>query len=312
MRSGPLDIVPRPKMPSSFRHVLHIEGRYINDHCIVRNGDTYHLFYILGDVGKGCYTPGNEVVIGHSVSDDLASWRQVAHAVTIDRDHPWESAHVFAPYVIEASGRFYLFYSSDNPHGAQYINLAVSDDLMTWDRHPENPILTPPGWALWDGAMPCSCRDPHVIAHADFGYLLYYVADLPEDPPQSCIAVARSLDLVHWDSAVPVLSRRHSSLEAFVCKTESPCVVARNGFYYLFYRHGNGTKFAISSTPLSWHGCDSYMLGPTHASEVAVFDNRWAVTSCSRPIEDVEHQYDRSAGLWIGSLRWNSDWPELE
>lgn len=311
MTKAPLDMVPRPRMPSSFRRVLQIENHYINDHCLVQADGKVHAFYILGEVGKGCYTPGNECVIGHSVSEDLAHWTEAPAAVTCDPDHSWESAHVFAPYIIRESGRYYLFYSSDNAEGAQYLNLATSDDLDTWVRHPANPILTPPEWALWDSGIGCSCRDAHVIQSDEFGYLLYYVADLPEEPPQSCIAVARSRDLVHWEASVPVLSRRHSELEAFVCKTESPCVVERNGLYYLFYRHGNGTKFAVSSTPLSWQGCDSYLLGPTHASEILELDGQWMATSCSRPIEDLAHQYDRTDGLWIGSLRWQGNWPEL-
>ncbi len=307
----PIDMVPHPGMPSSFQRVLRIENHYINDHCIVESGGRFHAFYILGEVGKGCYTPGNEIVIGHSVSEDLVSWSHLSPALTVDPERPWEAAHIFAPYVIEVSGRFYMFYSSDNVHAAQYINLAISDDLYTWVRHTANPVLTPPGWALWDADMPCSCRDPHVIRRGRSGFLLYYVADLPENPEQSCIAVARSKDLINWENSAPVLARRPSVLEAFVCKTESPCVIERKGLYYLFYRHGNGTKFAVSSTPLSWHGCDSYMLGPTHASEVVRFGDEWFVTSCSRPLDDLKHEFDRTDGLSIGRLRWDYNWPRL-
>lgn len=312
MQSAPLDIVPRPPVPSSFRSVLHIDGHYINDHCLVEAENGFHAFYILGEVGKGCYTPGNEVVLGHSVSKDLMQWTPVSHALSYEPKNHWESAHVFAPYIIKGPENYCMFYSSDNSEGAQYLNLATSEDLYSWTRHSENPVITPnTEWALWDADRGCSCRDAHVIYNEKFGYLLYYVADLPEDPEQSCIALARSEDLLHWEDCGPVLSRRHSQLEAFVCKTESPCVIERNCLFYLFYRHGNGTKFAISATPLSWKGCDSYLLGPLHASEILEIGGRWVATSCSRPLEDLEHQQDRTDGLYLGSLTWQGDWPVL-
>ncbi|HOV21593.1 MAG TPA: hypothetical protein PLW95_02800 [bacterium] len=144
-----------------------------------------------------------------------------------------------------------MFYASHNIEKAEFMCLATSKDLFNWEKHPFNPIFLPSKeWAFWDIKKSCSCRDPHVIFEKEYGFMMYYVADIKKDITFSCIAVATSNDLIHWQDLGPVLIRKKSFYEGTCCKTESPCVIKYSNRYYLFYRHGNGTKFSISDNPL--------------------------------------------------------------
>ncbi|MCX6620911.1 MAG: hypothetical protein NTY38_07490, partial [Acidobacteria bacterium] len=224
----------------------------------------------------------------------------------------WESAHIFAPYVIRHGGLYWMFYCGDTPGRGQRIGLATSRDLRRWHRHPENPLITPKGnWALWGADQPSSCRDPHVWRQPDGTFRMLWVADVREPPQTSCLALSQSKDLLHWEEVGPVLLRRWSNLESCTIKTESPCLVERHGRYFLFYRHGNGTKYSISDVATDWRGRDTFFLGPSHASEIFEADGQWYITSCSRPVEDIAHKHDRSTGLSLARLNWGRFLPRI-
>lgn len=306
------NIVPVEKWPSSFRYVYHNKGEYVNDHCIIRHKGIFHLFYISGRVGRGCYDLGNEIIIGHAVSSgsDICKWKKVKDALRHDPDLPHENRGIYAPYVIRHGNLFYLFYGSHNLEKAQFMNLAVSENLFEWKRHPFNPVFLPSTeWAFWDIKESCSCRDAHIIFEEKYGFIMYYVGDMKKDRELSCIAAATSNNLFNWQDRGQVLVRRHAYYEGIVNKTESPCVIRYENRYYLFYRHGNGTKFSVSDNPLNWEGRDSYFLASSHASEILHFGGKWYITSCSRPVADIFHAQDRSKGLYIGKLVWREGWP---
>ena len=300
-----------------FELVYEVEGRYVNDHCIVRDdGGTFHLFHIDGITGMGCYDLGNETVIGHATSDDLYHWQTQPPALEVGPGQPWEMARpweergIFAPYVIRYEGLWLMYYSSHSMAKAQYMNLATSTDLYHWDRHPINPLTLPSrSWAFWKDTEGCSCRDPHVIPHEEHGFIMYWVGDMKQPRDHSCIAASVSRDLKHWQEVGPVLEKRWSYDEYLTMKTESPCVLRFGDRYILFYRHGNGTKYCWSDDPLDWHGRDSYLLSTSHASEIFEADGQWWITSCSRPPDDVEHRFDRTKGLYIARLEWRGEQP---
>src|SRR3990172_5560394 len=141
----PFDPSQIAEAAACFRLVYEIPGCYVNDHCLIRDeAGVWHLYFILGEVGKGCYTPGNEAIIGHATSPDLVAWESQPHALERLEGGPrWESAHIFAPYVVRHEGRYWMYYCGDTPGGGQRIGLATSTDLFAWQPHPANPVVTP-------------------------------------------------------------------------------------------------------------------------------------------------------------------------
>ena len=140
---------------------------------------------------------------------------------------------------------------------------------------------------------------------------MYWAADMADRREHGCIAASVSRDLLHWQEVGPVLVRRESDLEANACRPESPCVVERDGRCFLFYRHGNGTKFAVSDDPLDFHGRDSYLLSTAHAAKVVQLGGEWYLTNCSRPPGDITHEQDRTQGLYLARLTWDKGWPRV-
>lgn len=315
----------------SFRYVFDIPAQYINDHCLIRAGETWHLFFIQGDVAKSGEVwsrDGNEVKIGHAISQNLINWTPLEPALRTGRVGALDSGHVFAPFVIKHNGTYYMFYTGNVVGvGSSRIFLATSEDLCSWQRYGDGPIFSSdPNWAayrpagyLGGPAGPAGCRDPHIIRHPAHSFILYFAEWLKADPQRGnanvfgCIAAATSSDLIHWKDRGPVLIRKDSCHEEHsYCAPESPCVIFRNGLYYLFWKGGNGTRYTISRNPLDFRDREAYFLGTSHASEIFEWKDSWFVTSCSREIADVGHKNsDRSKGLFLAGLKWNGLWPHL-
>jgi Beta-fructosidases (levanase/invertase) len=302
-----------PEVSACFEKVFQTEGRYVNDHCFVCKGDEIHLFYIDGEVGKGPYVLGNEITIGHAVSNDLHHWSECRPALVRDEMLDFEERGIFAPYIVKRKDLYYMYYSSHNIQGAQFMCLATSKDLFEWRRFSGKPLFYPSTtWAEWEENIPCSCRDPHIFYDEDQErYVMLWVADIKDQPFQSCIAASYSRDLIRWKEIGPILVRKHSRLECFTMKTESPCLIKKDGLFYLFYRHGNGTKYCISENYNDFTYGDSYYLGPCHASEIFNIDEEWYISSCSREVGDIFHNYDRTSGLWIAKLSWEGMHPHI-
>jgi len=315
-----------------FRCVLDIPGQYVNDHCLIHAKGLWHLFFIQGEVskpGQVWYRPGNEAKIGHATSRDLLTWKLLEPALTTGPAGALDSGHVFAPFVIEHQGTYYMFYVGNMVGlGSSRIFLATSDNLDHWQRHPAGAVVVsdsrwaayrPQGYLGGTGG-PVGCRDPHVIRHPQHGFILYFAEWLKGDPGRgssdiefACIAAATSQDLIHWQDRGPVLVRRQSCYETGAYSApESPCVVQRDGRWWLFWRGGNGTRYTISDNPLDFRDREAYFLGTCHASEVFCWDGTWFATSCSRELDDVGHQRsDRSRGLFLAGLQWDGLWPRL-
>ena len=93
---------------------------------------------------------------------------------------------------------------------------------------------------------------------------------------------------------------------------ESPCVVEHDGIYYLFYKHRDETRLVISDDPLRFSDKEDIWFSIAHAAEVFQARGTWHISSCSRDLLDVHHAgTDRSKGLFLASLDWSNDIPEI-
>ena len=54
-----------------------------------------------------------------------------------------EIGHVYAPYVMERQGVYYMLYAATDEDTTQRICLATSRDLFQWDRYSGNPVIVP-------------------------------------------------------------------------------------------------------------------------------------------------------------------------
>lgn len=116
----------------------------------------FKMWYSAGET----YEPD---AIGYAVSADGVHWRKhPANPIFTPGKASWEQDKVTACQVFKRDGQYLMFYIGfEDVHTAR-IGIARSPDGITrWQRHPENPIVspTPGGWdasacykpfALWD------------------------------------------------------------------------------------------------------------------------------------------------------------------
>ena len=285
----------------------------MNDHCFIRGiNDTYHLFHIVGPIGEGCYDANSEISFGHAVSKNLIKWDPKPDCISIDPGSAYEPHHIFAPYICKKDDKYFMFYTGINTDNkTESMCLAISEDLFNWSKHPYNPVFRPSRY--WAEHSPLSgiwgcCRDPHILPHPDYGYILYYTTWIKGTKGYiAALGAAISDNLVSWQDFGPVMIRERAVGHS-TTSMESPCVIEKNGQYFLFYKHRDETRLAVSDNPLKFTDKEDIRFSIAHAAEVFSINNRWYISSCSHDPQDIYNEKsDRTKGLYLASLDWTND-----
>jgi beta-fructofuranosidase len=117
----------------------------------------YHLFYQHNPYGD----EWGHMHWGHARSKDLAHWEHLPIALWPSKSKGED--HVFSgSAAIRKDGTPLLFYTSigDKRTPEQWAAIPADDDLITWKKHPANPILTE---AIHGGTKVHEWRDPYVF-----------------------------------------------------------------------------------------------------------------------------------------------------
>ncbi|HZE41374.1 MAG TPA: family 43 glycosylhydrolase, partial [Stackebrandtia sp.] len=269
------------------------DKRYLNDHCVIRDADgTWHLFAITGKTAPPGKVPDSAVEdnLAHATAPDLnGPWTTRPYALTTDPSYHGED-HLWAPHVVEHDGTYYMFYAAGaaDPDDGWAINLATSTNLTDWTRDPDGPLFR----------HGLAARDPMVRRVGD-QWVLYYTE--VSDDNRHMVAARTSTDLRHWGDARAVYTDAVTADTVSV--TESPFVVERDGWWYLFIGTRNGyvgTDVFASRDPLAFKLKDYAGHVPAHCAEVVRDGDDWWVTAAGW-FED---------GLNLAPLHWR-DAPPL-
>jgi predicted GH43/DUF377 family glycosyl hydrolase len=222
------------------------KGFYLKDFCLIKEKGLYHLFHIAGTPGVTCCLPGNELWFGHATTKDFVHWETHEPCFYIDINS-WDNGHVFAPYVVKAFDKFWMFYTGVAIDNTQRIGVATSLNLFDWKRAQQNPVIRPEEyyWAFCPTEKGAPCRDPHVCLWGD-EYSLYYTAVTKTG--KGCIARASSKYLLNWKDEGPVFETD---------KLDHPesCNVQKLGDKYLLFYGGHYEwSYVISDNPSDWRG----------------------------------------------------------
>ncbi|WP_222623399.1 glycosyl hydrolase family 32 [Streptomyces armeniacus] len=268
-------------------------ARYLNDHSVIKGPDgTWHMFGITGDQAAPGTAPDSagEDSFAHATAPDLnGPWTTRDSVLTVDPDYGED--HLWAPHVIEHDGTYYMYYSGGGGDRDASINLATSKDLYNWTREPSGTLFRD-GWVA---------RDPMVV-RVDDHWVMYYTATTTPDGGNHTVAYRTSKDLVHW-------GERHTAFTDLTTKdnsapvTESPFVVERNGWWYLFIGpRGDGyvgTDVYRSKDPTRFELAGYAGHFPAHAPELVEDGGRWWAT----------HTGWFQRGLHLAPLHWRSTPP---
>ncbi len=225
----------------------HGDGLYQWDTwCHVAPDGLVHAFYLQQARPDGVRTPLEADSIGHAVSQNLIDWEEQPPIVAPQPNGQPGDLVNWTGSTVQDGDLFYLFYtirSSATQGRVQAIGLATSDDLWTWTKHPQNPVLLPDGhWYNTEQAPGpngvVDCRDLMVVKHPTrpgwFGVFATRV--VTEELPRGAVfGGAYSEDLVHWEQTGPVF---RSAQDAYSI-VEMPDLFELDGRWYLTFLEDN-------------------------------------------------------------------------
>lgn len=245
---------------------------YMNDHCFIKGPEgKWHMIGITGRDAPKDDIPG---YLAHAVADSLTGkWIKKPYAMTARND--LDEVVLWAPYIIKQGETYYMYYCGGDPDHRRYqINLATSRDLYEWSRYSANPLFTDG----YDG------RDPFVY-HDEINnrWIMYYTATVKPEGGYHIVAARISQDLVHWSSDRYIVYK-DDEIGTWGGNTESPMVIKRGDWYYLFIGPGASyvtTRVFRSRDLFYWEKEDEVAVLEIHAPEIVINDEgKWFISHC--------------------------------
>jgi beta-fructofuranosidase len=203
--------------------VLRLTDFWVWDSWIADDGDLYHLFFLQAPRSLGDYARRHiHARVGHATSRDLVTWEYWGECLG-PAETGFDDLAIWTGSVVRAAGRWWMFYTALSTAGHhiydQRIGSAVSDDLHTWRRVNDQPVLhvdrrwyktldlAPPGTTGPDLTTASETwRDPLVLADPDgdgWHMLLTARAVDAERNDDGVVAHATSRDLTSWEVGPP-------------------------------------------------------------------------------------------------------------
>ena len=195
---------------------LRLADRWVWNFWHVLVGVEHHLFYLqaprsLGDPEQRHW----HATIGHAVSHDLRNWTVLADVLAPAAPGAWDDYTTWTGCVQRHDGRWWMFYTGTNRREGglvQRVGLATSEDLLTWERHGDEPLIElDPRWyeeldlSIWHDQ---AWRDPWIYRDEAGTFHALVTARVNHGPTEArgVIGHAVSEDLLRWDVQPPLTS----------------------------------------------------------------------------------------------------------
>ncbi len=187
-------------------HMMHDAWYFVDE-----STGAVHMYHLAEPLN------GGPSFVGHAVSHDLVTWERLPTALRPGPPGSWDDLRICTGSVLERDGRYWMAYSAtshrdstlEEQYRVQRAGMAVSDDLTTWTRLPENPVteaVAPHYEGMGTGQRRMHhWRDPFLFDSGDAVYQLV-CARRDEGPTGSrgAVALARSTDMRTWDVLPPL------------------------------------------------------------------------------------------------------------
>jgi beta-xylosidase len=227
----------------------------LKDHTVFRHDGFYYIASIY--LGEKSW----EDRFAYARSMDLCNWESLGGILKDRPEYGWEGFRIWAPFVMEEDGFYYMYYTGVTEDITQSIMLATSKnpaDPESWQRQgmifqPSHIGMVWPGEGSWS-----DCRDPMVKRWGSHYYLYYTGKD--KDGGIVGLATAESPE-GPWRDWGAILTVPGTMLE-------SPMVIFHEGWYYLVYNQTSaGERLRVGPTP-SGPWSESRPLHPGWAHEI--------------------------------------------
>ena len=183
-----------------------LEDHYIGDSWYFAADDTAHMFFLAYPLERE-----GRWQIGHAISGNLVDWEYVGVALEPGPEGAWDGQTLATGSVMERGGRYWMAFTGCENEGfrTQRVGMAVSDDLIQWEKMPGNPCTQagPPHYERTGTGKRrmIHWRDPFLFEHGDAAY--QFVCARRSDgavAARGTVAVARSWNMVDWDILGPL------------------------------------------------------------------------------------------------------------
>ena len=204
--------------------------------------------------------------IGLAWSDDLINWNK-------DKRNPiFEGSNIVAssdykgtsgPFIWYENKTYYLFYFGVTDvgyeKGEKTLNLATSNDLISWTRYKNNPIIAP----LGNGFRRDAIWHPNVVKNGNQYFLFFNASGIHNGIEEEFIGYAVSNNLMDWkvddyNSPIMVGSGKKGSWDSSYRAGDPSVFKYKDKWYMTFYSWDNlHTQDGIAVTteehfPLGW------------------------------------------------------------
>ena len=225
--------------------MLSVDGAWVWDFWLARDGDEHHMFFLSAPVSLGDPHHRHRAArIGHAVSPDLTTWMQLPQPFTVGVSEAFDEHATWTGCTVRGDdGLWRMFYTgtrylADEPNSAniETVGLAVSADLSEWEKQP-GPVTAANG--LWYETYGSSdwreeaWRDPWVFrdpAGESWHMLVTARANHGPTDDRGVIGHAISSDLEHWEVVAPL-----SAPGAGFAHLEVPQVAEIEHKWFLFF-----------------------------------------------------------------------------
>ena len=219
----------------------------------------HHVFWYDGFYYLISIYISPETRFAYGRSSDLCTWEELTPVLPQRTPGNWDEAAIWAPFVYEESGVYYLYYTGVTHSIAQSIMLATSTDPSdpnSWQ--PQGVIFQPDHMSMvWEGFDTWSdCRDPTMVKIGDVYYLYYTGLDIGGGIVGVATATSPYGPWMDWGSIL-TLSQGMA---------ESATLVHYGSSYYLVYHDtALGEHFRIGPGPTGpWTNAHPFTPGWAH------------------------------------------------
>lgn len=213
----------------------------LKDHHVFIHDGYYYLISIY--VPHGTSDPLLQDQFAYARSIDLCNWEDLTPVLPDRTSESWDEAAIWAPYVYQENGTFYLYYTGVTHDFTQSILLATSSDPSDPESWEEQEMVFQPNHPgmIWQAGKAADCRDPTVIKLGDI-YYMYYAG---QDQSGSIIGLATAPSPEGpWTDWGSIVSPEPNAI------LESPTIAQFDGFSYLFFnRSTEGEFYRIGASP---------------------------------------------------------------
>lgn len=196
--------------------MLRLPDHWVWDSWHAHDGVEHHLFFLRAS--RALLDPDrrhHRASIGHATSPDLRSWTLRPDALVHSDPDSWDDRALWTGSVVRQPDGLWRMYYTGVSHAdegrIQRIGTAVSEDLDTWSRADDNPLLeADPRWyekhdpTAWPEE---AWRDPYVFADPGgdgWHMLITSRARAGNADGRGVVGHARSEDLVRWEVLPPL------------------------------------------------------------------------------------------------------------